>query len=208
MKIKIVVPEDFSDVTVRQYKAMLEAWDNVTDTREAALDAVCALCDLDRKVVNGADWGDIERIIGMLTWLIEEPDPANLDLPLQKRFKFEGVEYGFIPDWTKLTVGEFADLESYCSQGAYKNLEKILAVVYRPIVETKGDTYDIDKYSPHPSKAEKMLGLTMDIAVGAMLFFYHIGKILTEDTQRFSQVKVGVATKYTLNGGGTAFSMD
>lgn len=208
MKIKIVVPEDFSDVTVRQYKAMLKAWDNVTDTREATLNAVCALCDLDRKVVNGADWGDIERIVGMLTWLIEEPDPAKLDLPLQKRFEFEGVEYGFIPDWTKLTVGEFADLESYCSQGAYKNLEKILAVVYRPIVETKADTYDIDKYSPHPSKAEKMLGLSMDIAVSAMLFFYHIGKILAEDTQRFSQVKAGGAIKYTLNGGGTESSTD
>tara|TARA_R100000781_G_scaffold114925_2_gene87890 strand:- start:574 stop:1164 length:591 start_codon:yes stop_codon:yes gene_type:complete len=184
--VEVLIPDNYSDVTVRQYKKMLEGWNGVDDPKEAALAAVSALCDIDRKQLNHANWKDLSKVIEKLGWLLKEPDPLALALPLQNTFTMKGVEYGFIPNWTKLTVGEFADLETYCSKSLFDNLEKALAVLYRPIEKKKVDSYRIEAYSPHHKKQENMLDCTMDIVIGAVVFFYRIGKRLAIDSRLYS----------------------
>mgnify|MGYP003147232877 CR=1 FL=1 len=203
--MKIRIPEDYSDITVRQYKKLIQAWDEEKDTKKVALKSISILCDVDEETVQRIDWSDIEGVIKDIGWLLAEPDPTKLNLPLQKTFTLNGTQYGFIPDWTKLSVGEFADLETYCSEGAYKNLESILAVVYRKVTKQVGKDYSIDDYSPHPQKNEAMLECPMDVAVSAMVFFYHIGRKLAQDTKRFLQAQMEAKPpRYTRNGGGTA----
>tara|TARA_Y100000593_G_C4228238_1_gene295589 strand:+ start:67 stop:693 length:627 start_codon:yes stop_codon:yes gene_type:complete len=204
---KITIPESYADVTVRQYKRMLNLWDETDDAKEAALKAVASLCDLEREVLNYADWSDVSKVIDTLTWLISEPNPLDMTLPLQRKVKLNGVEYGFIPNWTKLTVGEFADLETYSTNGLYDNLEKALAVWYRPITKRKSDdSYSIEPYEPHVTKQEKMLDMPMDVVIGAMVFFYHIEKRLAIDSRLYSlrQAKRKRKIKSTTNGGGMA----
>ena len=203
--MKIIIPENYSDVTVRQYKELLEAWAEEKDAKKVAIKSIGILCDVDEETIQKIDWEDIESVIKDIGWLIAEPDPSKLNLPLQKTFTLNGANYGFIPDWTKLSVGEFADLETYCSDGAYKNLENILAVVYRKITKKVKQDYSIDNYSPHPQKSEAMLECPMDVAVSAMVFFYRIGMKLAEDTKQFLQAQTTEKPlPYTRNGGGTA----
>jgi len=128
-----------------------------------------------------------------------------MTLPLQRIVKLNGVEYGFIPNWTKLTVGEFADLESYSSKNLFDNLEKALAVWYRPITKKKADdSYFIEPYEPHFTKQEKMLDMPMDVVVGAMVFFYRIERRLAIDSRLSSirQSKKNLKIKSTTNGVG------
>ena len=122
---------------------------------------------------------------------------------LIKKVNFKGKEYGFIPNWTKLTVGEFADLESYTSN-TYENLEKIMAVLYRPVTQKKADeSYSIEPYEPHHTKQETMLNCKMDVVIGAMVFFYHIGREFVRDTHRYSKnQKNKKVTRSTQNGVG------
>lgn len=203
---KITIPESYADVTVRQYKRMMEMWNDNDDAKEAALKAVAALCDLEREVLDYANWGDVSKIINDLTWLIKEPNPLAMTLPLQRKVKLKGVEYGFIPNWTKLSVGEFADLETYSTSNLFDNLEKALAVWYRPITKRKGDgSYSIEPYEPHVTKQEKMLDMTMDVVVGAMVFFYRIERRLAIDSRLSSirQAREALKTKSTINGVGT-----
>jgi len=204
-KVKITIPESYADVSVRQYKKMIHSWDDGDSAKELALKAVSALCDLDRELIDFADWGQINKIIHDLTWLIEEPDPLAMSLPLQRIVKLNGVEYGFIPNWTKLTVGEFADLETYSTKNLFDNLEKALAVWYRPITKKKSDeSYTIEPYEPHHTKQDKMLDMPMDVVVGAMVFFYRIERRLAIDSRLYSmgQEKKKPKTKSTINGGG------
>lgn len=204
-QVKIKIPESYADVTVRQYKRMMQMWNDTDDAKEAALKAVAALCDLDREVLNYADSGDVSKVIEDLLWLVKEPNPLAMTLPLQRIVKLNGVEYGFIPNWTKLTVGEFADLESYSSKNLFDNLEKALAVWYRPITKKKADdSYSIEPYEPHFTKQEKMLDMPMDVVVGAMVFFYRIERRLAIDSRLSSirQARKNQKTKSTTSGDG------
>ena len=202
-KIQITIPESYADVSVKQYKRMMLALKDVEESTEIAMRAVAALCDLDRKVLNHAPVEQIAKCIKAITWLIQEPDITKSNIPLQKTFYLDGVEYGFIPNWTKLTVGEFADLESYTND-TYANLEKIMAVLYRPITQKKADeSYSIEPYEPHHTKQESMLNCKMDVVIGAMVFFYHIGQEFVKDMHHYSKKeKTKKATTSTTNGVG------
>ena len=202
-KIQITIPESYADVSVKQYKRMMSELKDVEEETEIAMRAVAALCDLDRKVLNYAPVDEIAKCIKAITWLIQEPDITKSNIPLQKTFVLNGVEYGFIPNWTKLTVGEFADIESYTSD-TYNNLEKIMAVLYRPVTQKKADeSYSIEPYEPHHTKQEAMLNCKMDVVIGAMVFFYHIGREFVKDMPHyFKNQKNKKVTRSTQNGVG------
>ena len=61
-------------------------------------------------------------------------------------------------------------------------MERIIALVYRPIKEDKGYEYSIEDYAPSEKKNKIMLDCPMDVAVSAMLFFCRIGEALVKDT--------------------------
>lgn len=201
-KIQITIPESYADVSVKQYKRMMSEIKDVEEETEIAIRAVAALCDLDRKVLNHAPVHEIAKCIEAITWLIQEPDITKSEIPLQKTFYLNGVEYGFIPNWTKLTVGEFADIESYTSD-TYGNLEKIMAVLYRPVTQKKADeSYSIEAYEPHHTKQENMLNCKMNVVIGAMVFFYHIGREFVKDTHRYSKSQKNKKKTQSIQSGG------
>tara|TARA_R110000744_G_scaffold1925_1_gene7504 strand:- start:4746 stop:5315 length:570 start_codon:yes stop_codon:yes gene_type:complete len=183
----LIVPEGYQDVSVRQYKKMLEVFDKELPEKELVLLLVSSLCDISRQDLDNADWQDINKVMNIVGWITKEPDTTPEKNPLIREFTLKGIDYGFIPNWTKLTLGEFADLETYTGIGAYDKLENILSVLYRPIKKRSVDSYTIEPYNPNHEKQQAMLDCKMDIAVSAMVFFYHIGTILAKDSQHFSK---------------------
>ena len=183
-KKTLVVPEGYQDVSVRQYKKMLELFDKKLPEKELSLLIVSALCDISKEDLENADWEGVNKVMNMVSWITQEPDTSPKKNPLIREFTLKGVEYGFIPNWTKLTLGEFADLETYTGLGAYDKLESILSVLYRPIIKRSVDSYTIEPYNPNHEKQQTMLECKMDVAVSAMVFFYRIGTILAKDSRR------------------------
>ena len=57
----------------------------------------------------------------------------------------------------------------------WKNMHRAMAVLYRPITTEAGDYYDIEEYDGTDKYAEVMKGMTMDVVLGALVFFYHLG---------------------------------
>ena len=79
------------------------------------------------------------------------------DTVLKKVFEIEGVEYGMHPDLSELTLGEYADIESFIKAGFEKNMPEIMAVLFRPIKERNGSAYVIDAYDGNITiRAEEM----------------------------------------------------
>ena len=59
--------------------------------------------------------------------------------------EIEGVEYGFHPNLHELKLKEFVDLDTKLGKG-WEAMDEVVAILYRPIVERKGDKYTIEEY--------------------------------------------------------------
>jgi hypothetical protein len=89
---------------------------------------------------------------------------------LTRTFKLGVYEFGFIPKLEDITSGEFIDLETYL--GDTETLHKAMAVLFRPIKSKVKDLYIIEEYESADKYSEVLKYMPLDIALGAMLFFW------------------------------------
>ncbi len=93
----------------------------------------------------------IELIEGFVGSKMVFPNENELVLT----FEYEGVEYGLENDWSKMAFGAWVDLEVYSAEEKiHQNLDKIMAVLYRPIISK--DKKDPKKYKIAPYKSEEI----------------------------------------------------
>jgi hypothetical protein len=79
---------------------------------------------------------------------------------------FQGVKYG-LPNVDDMTVGEFADLDLILGdKNAERKLEDIAAIVYRPVIEQRGNVLKIEPYDTDGYKYRKEI--FMDLPVSAV----------------------------------------
>lgn len=206
--MKIILPDDYSEITVGQYKKLWKLYEKEEDAYVAQRKCIELLADLPEGTLKNASWESIEKASGTINWLISEPDPFALKLPLVRRFRLKDVDYGFIPDWSRLTVGEYADLETLCRDGMFEVLEKVCACLFREVAEEKGEGYNIRSYTNSKRRSEAMLDLPMNIAVAAIVFFCRIEEELISTTQRsLQQMEKGQEMASIKSGGGMASSI-
>ena len=169
MKKKLTIPTSWNDVTIRQYQYYAASIDKAITTRQKAMVAVTAFCGLSEEEVPYLTQDSYEDIVSRLHWVNQAPES---DADLIQLFEHEGVEYGFIPNWTKLTFGEFVDLEHFASEGRLvENLDRAMALMYRPVIEKVKGHYTISDYTIDEGRVAIMRDMPMTLAVGAMVFF-------------------------------------
>ena len=115
-------------------------------------------------------------------------------LPLDKpgfldKFTLDGVEYGFIPSWKKMSFGEFADLDTLMTKKPDEVLDYlhiITAILYRPITKSKSKhNFEIEKYNQNTMEERSELfknKLDIEVALGAQFFFTQFAKIYSNYT--------------------------
>jgi hypothetical protein len=94
-------------------------------------------------------------------------------------FTFEGVEYGLENDWSKLSWGAWTDLEVYSSKDIEQNIHKIMAILYRPVLNWKGKKFIIDRYraSEIEERAELFKKLPAKYWFGVCGFFLLVSTV-------------------------------
>jgi hypothetical protein len=107
------------------------------------------------------------------------------DTPLIREFSMIGtdgveVKFGFMPKLDDMSLGEYVDLDGYI-QG-WSNMHKAMAVLYRPITFSKKGMYLIEEYEGTDKWADVMKDAPVNVALGALVFFYRLGKKLAEHT--------------------------
>jgi len=126
---------------------------------------------------------DSKRTLYLVNKIMKEKmeDKKN---PVQATFEFNGKLYGLETDLTKLNFGGWIDLETFISLGFNDNLNKIVALYYRPIQAQLGKKYILEPYDTDDclKRAEEFLELPFDIVSGASRFFLTFTKTYTEDT--------------------------
>jgi len=118
------------------------------------------------EVVNKMKAVHYEEIVNQLyDVLTDKPE-------LVRTFKMGDSTFGFIPNLEDMSFGEYVDLDTYI--GDMKNIEKAMAVLYRPIVTKIKNKYIIDEYKGDLFH-EAMLNMPMSAVISSIVFFYNLG---------------------------------
>ena len=125
-----------------------------------------------QKKLMEAERDKIDFVFSQVYSILPLDTPAFLD-----RFTLDGVEYGFLPSWKKMSFGEFADLDTLMTKKPDEVLDYlhiITAILYRPIVTKDKKVYTIEKYTQETLETRAELfrdKLDVEVALGAQFFF-------------------------------------
>jgi hypothetical protein len=160
----------------------LETWLSLIDFKEGtkteeATKTIAALTDIPKRLVQELALSDVVNIMSKIGELQEKQDTK-----LKNLIEINGVEYGYHPDLSEITLGEYADIEQFMKDGIDSNLPELMSVLYRP-VKRKNDNgvYIIDGYDGDIRlRAEEMKQMSAEQVQSALVFFYNFGKVYSE----------------------------
>ena len=192
--LKIRVPQELSAIKLEQYQRYLAIAKNVDENDKENeflnLKALEIFCGLSLKDSYNLPVNTFESVLVQLSNCFKE------ESDLVRRFKMIGsdgvtAEFGMIPELDKMTFGEYIDLESYITD--WDNMHKAMAVLYRPIIGGKKELYQIEPYEGSERWSSVMKDAPVNVALGAIVFFYRLGtklsrytmnSLLEEETQK------------------------
>ena len=111
------------------------------------------------------------------------------------------------PDLDSITLGEYADIETFIEGGVENNLPEIMAVLFRPVIEEESQAYTITAYDGNINvRAEIFKKMPAEQVQSALVFFWHLGNVLYQTLPlslmaRLKQ-KIGKLEKATLQKNG------
>ena len=164
----------WNDVTLDKWVKLINK-KNETKSEEA-INTISVLSDIPKKLVKELGINDIANILQRIAKMQEETISK-----LKKIIKVNDIEYGFHPNLEEITLGEYADIETYIKNGIENNLPKLMAVLYRPIIEKDEDSYSIEAYgvSDMRMRAKKFEKMKAEDVNNALVFFWTLGKELS-----------------------------
>ena len=164
----------WSDVSLETWLQLID-FEKGSKTEEAT-ETIAALSDIPKKLIKELALSDVAVIMSKVAELQQEQDTK-----LKRIITINGVEYGFHPDLDSISLGEYADIEQFIKNGIDKQLPELMSVLYRPVKLKKNDIYIIDSYDGDIRlRAEEMKQMSAEQVQSALVFFYTLGKVLSE----------------------------
>lgn len=194
MKVEIDVPNSLKDITLEQYQSFMRVVDD-NDSEEFVTQKMIALfCKIKLSQVLYFKASSINDVKQTLLGMLEQ------DKKFIHRFVLGGKEFGFIPDLEAMEFGEYIDLETNIND--WQTMHKAMAVMFRPIIKTKGDKYEIEPYEGTANYSEVMQYAPLNVVMGAMVFFYSLSNELLKATLNYLEVQLTkMSTQHRRNSG-------
>ena len=186
IELELKVPQKLEAIKLRQYQEYLKIQKENESDEDAAnfLNSKCIqiFCGLTLKESYNLPVTMFDGVLSQIGKCFEEPTP------LIKEFSMTGsngveVSFGMIPSLDEMTFGEYVDLESFMSD--WDSMHKAMSVLYRPITFNKNGKYLIEDYDGTDRYWEVMKDAPVNVALGAMVFFYRLGKKLCKYTMDY-----------------------
>ncbi|QDP47780.1 MAG: hypothetical protein GOVbin2390_43 [Prokaryotic dsDNA virus sp.] len=164
---KYKVIESWADVTLEKWVKLIALKEKVKS--EEALETISVISDIPKKLIKELSIQDVAAIMKYMGELQLEENSS-----LHQIITIDGKQYGFHPNLEDLTLGEYADIETFIQNGIKEKMPEIMAILYRPIVEKEKDVYAIEAYDGNIRvRAELMKKMTAEQVQGALVFFYN-----------------------------------
>ena len=158
----------WSDVSLEQWLKLIEV-ETGSKTKEAE-ETITALSNIPKQLVRELGIQDVALIMSKLSKLQKKQDSS-----LKRIIEVKGKEYGFHPSLNDITLGEYADIETFIKNGIENSLPELMAVLYRPI-SAKGENgvYTIQAYDGSIRiRAEEMRKMSAEQVQSALVFFWN-----------------------------------
>lgn len=204
MKQEINVPTSLNEITLEQYQTFMRINDANDSEEFIAQKMVSIFCKIKLSQVLYIRASDVASIVASFTKLLQS------DKKLITRFELGGKEFGFIPNLEDMSFGEYIDLET--NLGEWDSMHKAMAVMFRPIIQTKEGKYDIESYNGTANYSDVMKYAPLDVVLGAMVFFCHLSDELLKATLSYLTAEAEAMdilpkNNLTSNGDGITASM-
>ena len=189
--IKLQLPKTLRNIKLRDFQKYSNIIESNPDADRDFLEIKIMeiFCGLKYKDISSLPVGIFDDATSWMMSMFENKTP------LVKRFNMIGsdgveVEFGFIPNLDKITMGEYIDLNNYF--GSDTDLHKAMAVLYRPIHPSykDKDSYRIGSYEGTSTHSDIMKDMPLDIALGARVFFLRLGTKLSTLTMSYLQSQI------------------
>ena len=174
MKLQITIPTSLEEITLEQYQKFLSIAKDNPDGEFLQHKMVEIFCGIDLKDAAKISYKDVNEITGNLSNLFKHK------YDLKRTFKLGNTEFGFITNLDEITLGEYTDLDKYISD--WDKMHNAMAVLYRPITKKLKDKYQIEEYNGSYTYCDAMKFMPVDVALGAVVFFYNLGNELLKST--------------------------
>jgi len=193
-KTKTYTIKSWGDVTLANWIKLIEA--ESMEKIDNAQQVIKVMTEMPKSIINQLNLSNIADILKKIAKLQEQENTQ-----LRKIIKINNDEYGFLPDLEEITLGEYADLEHFISDGIEKNMHKIMAVLYRPIIEKEGKYYTVEPYDNNKMRirAERFLQMKAENVQGALVFFWTLGKKLLQTMQSYLTEEITKMNKQLTN---------
>ena len=171
--------DSWSDVTLDKWMQLVNS---KTDSKAKEAEVTIeALSDIPKELINQLDISDVSLIMSALGEM-----QGKKEEQLDKTFEIDGIEYAMHPNLDNLTLGEYADLETFIKNGVENHLPEVMAVLFRPIKERNGEAYVIEAYDGEIAlRAEEMKKMSAEQVQSALVFFCHLGAALSRTLPSF-----------------------
>lgn len=180
----------WSDVTLENWVKLINL--NTETKSSEALETIAELSNIPKKLIKQLELRDVAVIMNKISEL-----QAKENSSLKRIIKIGKKKYGFHPDLESITLGEYADIESFIKNGLENNLPQLMSVLYRPIIEeTENGVYTIEAYDGNISiRAEEMKKMASEQVQSALVFFWHLGNELLKILPSFLVERLKVMQK-------------
>jgi hypothetical protein len=178
-QFEVTVPTEWKDITIAEYQRYLQIANSKRKTRDDEI--VSMFCKIDKEFIKKLKLKDKKILVDKVNKFVNSKN----ELELEKRIEFKGKKYGFIPNLSRITTGEFVDIEEY-GKNVNENLHRIMSVLYREVDNEVGKFYSVKPYDPDELEIDKFKELPMSITLSAIDFFFRLGKNLLEDLNNYS----------------------
>lgn len=179
--MKITLPESIADITLHQfqlYNELLERED--LDAYNFNKRKIQIFTGLERKRIELVSANDYDEIINQIDLAL------NQTVEFKPTFFIKDVEFGFIPNFDKMTIGEFIDVSEYGTD--VNKMHQLMAVLFRPIKKKDAlGNYEIIKYKGTKQYSDIMKHMPLSIVNGSLVFFSSLANELVSYTAKYMQ---------------------
>ena len=172
--MKIIYPTKLSEIPLGNYQKWMKVVDNSNDEELMAHKFLEIFLGVDLNDARRMSVKDVNFFINKVVSVL------NTKPRFQKRWKYGAHEFGLISDFENMSWVEYIDIEQNMSK--VETWHKALAVLYRPIVKTFKDTYEIMEYKGDDEFHDPMKYCNLDVALGVQVFFWNLEKELLNNT--------------------------
>ena len=179
--MKIVLPENISEIKLSEFQAYSKLIER-EDLNEYQFNK--------RKVsiFTGITYNQLDNISQLdFEDILKQIDIAlSADAEFVDRFEMNGIEFGFIPNFDKMSTKEFVDMSLYPVSDV-ETYHKLMAILFRPIKnKDKLKNYNIKAYNGTEKYSELMKLTPMHVVNGALVFFCDLAKELQSSIKKFT----------------------